>query len=149
MMGRVENLWVKRFAGGPMDPVEHLELVATQGIIGNADQGGWRQVTVISRERWNQAEADLGAAIDPELRRANMLVTGLDLADTRGQVLEIGDVRLEIRGETRPCRLMDEQHDGLKDALDAEWGGGAFAYVHTGGTIHVGDEIRLVAPSTD
>lgn len=145
--GRIEALWVKRMADGPMDPVESMDLVADRGIVGNADQGGWRQVTFLSRERWDKVEADLGTEVDPILRRANVLVSGIELAETRGQYLAIGDTRLEIRGETRPCRLMDEQHDGLKDALDADWGGGAFAYVHTSGSINLGDAVRLLEPT--
>lgn len=144
--GRVEQLWIKRFASGPMDPVDSMELIAGEGIVGNADQGGWRQVTLISRERWEKVDADLGLVVDPALRRANVLVSGLELADSRGQFLTIGEVRLEIRGETRPCRLMEESQAGLKDALDADWGGGAFAYVHGGGTIRRGDAITLADP---
>ncbi len=144
MAGRIEKLWVKRFDGGPMDPVEQMDLVAGQGIVGNTDQGGWRQVTVISAERWARVQAELDADVDPALRRANVLVSGLDLMNTHGQTLAIGEgAELEIRGETRPCRQMDEAHAGLQDALDADWGGGAFAYIRVGGTIRVGDPVDL------
>lgn len=147
-MARIERLWVKRFDGGPMDPVDAMDLVEGQGIVGNADQGGWRQVTIISRERWDRAERELGATVDPALRRANLLVSGLDLLETRGATITVGDVVLEVRGETRPCRQMDEAHAGLQDALDADWGGGAFAFVKQGGTIRVGDEVSLT-PATE
>ena len=41
----------------------------------------------------------------------------------------------------KPCRLMDEQHPGLQDALRSRWGGGAFGTVERGGTIRVGDPV--------
>jgi MOSC domain-containing protein YiiM len=126
-----------------MDRAESAELVVGEGIVGNADRGRRRQVTVLSAERWREAEAELGVDLDPELRRANLLVSGVDLDKARGKVLTVGQVRLEIGRECKPCRLMDDQHDGLQDALQAHWGGGAYATVLEPGTIHVGDEVTL------
>jgi len=138
-MSEIKALWKKPLHGDVMKPVESLNLVTDDGIEGNADQGGWRQVTVISEERWAKAQAALGAEVDPIVRRANVMVSGLDLADSRGKILTLGDCQVEIRGETRPCNLMDEQHHGLRQALDADWGGGAFGVILNSGTIHVGD----------
>ena len=90
-----------------------------QGIIDNADRGGRRQVTVISAEAWADACAALGDHVDPITRRANLLVSGLDLADSRGRTLRIGDTELEITTETVPCRLMDMFHDGLMGRAQA------------------------------
>jgi MOSC domain-containing protein YiiM len=39
---------------------------------------------------------------------------------------------------------MDDQHPGLKAALDADWGGGAYATVLTPGPITVGDPVTLI-----
>jgi MOSC domain-containing protein YiiM len=142
-VGRLERIWVKRAMRGPMDAADSAELVADRGIVGNADQGGRRQVTVLSAERWRRAEAALGTELDPALRRANLLVSGVDLVGSRDQVLTVGGLRLRIGGETRPCSLMDDAHEGLQDALDADWGGGAYAVVLDAGTITVGDEVTL------
>jgi MOSC domain-containing protein YiiM len=126
-----------------MDGVSSAELVVGTGIVGNADRGGRRQVTVLSAERWHQAEAELGTDLDPELRRANLLVSGIDLVEARGKVLTVGDVRLAIGRECKPCRLMDDAHQGLQQALEADWGGGAYATVLDPGTIRIGDEVTL------
>jgi MOSC domain-containing protein YiiM len=142
-VGRLDRIWVKWAHHGPMDTAESADLTEA-GLVGNADTARRRQVTVISAERWRQAEATLGVDLDPELRRANLLVSGVDLADTRGRVLTIGDVQLTIGRECKPCRLMDDQHPGLQDALQADWGGGAYATVLAPGTIHVGDEVTLI-----
>jgi MOSC domain-containing protein YiiM len=140
-MGRVEQLWIKPARRAPMRPVPHARFVEKIGIDGNAEGGGRRPVTVLSQERWNRALDELGATVDPVLRRANVLVSGLDLVDTRGRVLAIGDVRLRIGGENRPCRLMDTFHHGLQTALDLDWGGGVYATVTTGGIARVGDDV--------
>lgn len=143
-VGRLERIWIKRAHRGPMDPVESARAVAGAGLEGNADRGGRRQVTLISAERWARASDELGGALDPSLRRANLLVSGIDLRKSRGRRLLIGDVRLRIRGETRPCKVMDLQKQGLRAALEADWGGGAFAVVEVDGAISLGDEVRWV-----
>ena len=139
--GRLQAIFVKRMKRGPMDPKEQAALVAGRGIVGNADQGRRRQVTILEAERWAEATAELGATLDPAARRANLLVTGLRLAGTPGRVLAIGSCRLRIFCETRPCERMDEALPGLQRALDPDWRGGACAEVIEGGEIAVGDEV--------
>ena len=146
--GRIEAIWLKRARGGPMDPVDRAELVADQGIVGNANQGGWRQVTVISSEAWAAAEEDLGSRVDPSARRANVLVTGIDLEETRDRVLRLGACRVQVRGETRPCHQMDEACDGLRQALDPNWRGGAFGVVLDDGEVAVGDAVTWIDAET-
>ena len=141
-MAKIEQIWVKRFHRGPMDPVTHGTLVAGQGLLDSADQGGRRQVTLITRERWDLVTQSLGLRVEPILRRANVLVTGIDLENTRTKILLLGQCRLRIRGETRPCERMDEASPGLQNALDAHWGGGAFAEIIEGGEITVGNDVR-------
>lgn len=139
--GRVERLWIKRFHRGPMDPVDRATLQAGRGIAGNADQGGRRQVTIIARRRWDGINEAMADDIDPALRRANLLVDGIDLDDTRGRTLRVGACRLLIRGETRPCEHMDAARPGLRGALHPAWAGGAFAEVLDDGEIAVGDAV--------
>lgn len=138
--GRVVRLWIKRARRGPMDPVRELQLDA-RGIVGNADRGGWRQVTILENEVWEAHMARLGGALDPAERRANILVAGCPLMGARGRVLRLGDCRLAIRGETKPCERMDEALPGLRAVMFPDWGGGAFGRVLTEGTIRVGDAV--------
>ena len=140
-MGRLEQIWIKRAHRGVMDPASEGRLEADKGLVGSANYGGRRQVTIIAAERWAELEAVLGATIDPSLRRANLLVSGIDLVESRDRVLSVGRCRLLIGGETRPCERMEEAHQGLQEAMRSRWGGGAWALVEQGGEIHVGDEV--------
>jgi len=142
--GRLEAIWVKRARGGVMDAKQSAALQSKKGLIGNADWGGWRQVTIIEKERWEAVTADLGVTLDPATRRANLMVSGIDLEGSRDKTLAVGAVRIKLINETAPCNLMDELQAGLKNALKPHWGGGAFGYVVDDGEISVGDEVRWV-----
>jgi MOSC domain-containing protein YiiM len=86
--GELRAIYVKRSHRGPMDEVPSARLVAEGGIEGNADQGGRRQVTLIEAEIWDELMHALGGKAPPKSRRANLLVSGLALAEvlTGGEV---------------------------------------------------------------
>ncbi len=124
-----------------MDEVSHARLVEGHGLEGNADVGGKRQVTLIAQEAWEAQAAATGGALDPAARRANLLVSGLALENSRGRVLCVGEARLRVYGETKPCHRMDEIRPGLQSAMRENWGGGAFAEVTSGGDLTLGDSV--------
>src|SRR5262245_830874 len=140
-MAKLHQIWVKRAHRGVMDSTERAQLIAGRGIVGNANQGGTRQVTLIDLERWQELMDGLQTQLDTGARRANLVLEGIDLFDSRGRTLRIGPVRLRIRGETRPCERMEEALSGLQAAMRERWGGGAYAEVLTGGEIALGDEV--------
>lgn len=142
--GRLEAIWIKRARSGPMDPVEQAILRAGAGLLSNANQGGKRQVTIISKEAWARVTERLGIELDPAVRRANLMVSGVDLKNSRGKILQIGNCRIHIRGETRPCERMDQAWMGLRAALQDNWGGGVFGEVLDDGEIAPGDTVQWV-----
>ena len=139
--GRLEAIWRKRAHRGPMDPLSEATLEAGRGITGDANSGGRRQVTIIERERWDAHMSALGAKLDPSTRRANLMISGLPLANSRGRTLRIGATRIRIFGETKPCEQMDIALPGLRRTMYDNWGGGAFGEVLEGGPITVGDAV--------
>ena len=136
--GRVEAIWLKRAKRGPMDAVEEAEMIAGKGLVGNANQGGRRQITIIDAAVWERIMKELGAQIPPAARRANIMVRRLDLANTRKKILLLGECQVRIFTETKPCERMDEVFPGLKAALYQNWGGGACGQVIQGGKVRVG-----------
>jgi MOSC domain-containing protein YiiM len=123
-----------------MDSVARVDLDGL-GLVGNANRGGRRAVTLIERETFERVRATLGPAVEPVMRRANFMVSGVRLAGSRGRVLTIGRARIRIGGETRPCERMDEALPGLRAALEPDWGGGAYGTVLEGGEVAVGDPV--------
>jgi MOSC domain-containing protein YiiM len=108
-------------------------------------QPGPRQVTVLGEEAWHAACAELGEELAWTLRRANLLVRGVDLRQTVGHRLAIGDVVLEVSEECAPCQVMDAQRDGLRAVLEPEWRAGVACRVVTPGRVAVGDAVALDA----
>ena len=141
--GRLEAIWVKRARGGKMDPVAAATL-DQGGLVGNANRSYRRALTLIEQETFVRLRGELGDDVAPVMRRANFMLAGIRLEQTRGRLLAIGPCVLRIGGETRPCNLMDETFPGLQAALDPGWGGGAFATVARPGEIAVGDAVRWV-----
>ncbi len=140
--GRLEAIWLKRMRRGPMDPRDRVRVIAGRGLEDDANYGKKRQVTILSAEQWEEVRRELGSDLDPAVRRANILVRGVSLQQSRGRVLRIGPCRIKINGETRPCRAIDESQPGLRQALDPDWRGGVFGEALDDGEIAVGDPVR-------
>ena len=142
--GRLEAIWIKRMKRGPMDFVEQATLEAGKGLAGNANQGGRRQVTILEREIWAELMTEVAGRLPPSARRANLLIRGLSLSRSRKRVLRIGQCRVRILGETKPCERMEEAWPGLQVAMARAWAGGAFGEVLDDGEIVVGDPVFWV-----
>jgi len=141
-MARLARIWLKPVKGEPLQEVENASVRSDHGLVGNAERGGRRQVTVLSAEDWEAANAQAGSELDPSARRANILVTGLgNLVESTGQVLKVGGARIQVTGETRPCSLMDAAHQGLLAAMEVSWRGGVHGIVLNDADLAVGDEV--------
>jgi MOSC domain-containing protein YiiM len=112
-----------------------------------------RQITILSREAWDEACAELTDLAGPvplpwTARRANLLVEGVVLPRGLGSLVRVGPVLLEITAQTYPCRRMEQAHPGLLKALAPDWRGGVTARVIEGGLVRAGDGVaveRLIA----
>ena len=125
----------------PMRETRECRVRVNTGIDTENRKPGKRSVTFLAVERWKDACRDLGAEVHWHARRANFLLEGVELAATIGRTITIGQVSVLIHGETKPCPIMDQQHQGLRDALKEDFRGGVFGQVLTEGTICVGDPV--------
>ena len=144
-MGRLLGIATRTATKVPMHEPERARISPERGVEGDfRGKPGPRQVTVLGRAAFEAACAELGVALAWTIRRANLYVDGVELADSTGARLAIGDVLLEITGENEPCRVMDLQHEGLRAALGPAWRAGVACRVLRGGAVSVGDPVELV-----
>ena len=148
--GRLVGIARHAFPRAPMEVLDHVHLSVEAGLAGDfrgavkPGRKAKRQVSLIERADWDAAMAELGVDHHWSVRRANLLVEGLDLPQHAGAIVRIGDeVALEIMIECDPCSRMEEIEPGLKAALTPDWRGGALARVISGGDIKIGDSIRV------
>jgi MOSC domain-containing protein YiiM len=130
-----------------METLSAVRVTPERGVDGDArGRPGRRQVTVLAHTGWEAALAAAGAALPWTVRRANLYVTGIDLAEAAGAELRVGaSLRLLVTGETDPCDRMDAVWQGLQAALSPDWRGGVTCRVIAGGDVAVGDPVVLVA----
>jgi MOSC domain-containing protein YiiM len=142
--GRVEALFIYPVEGGPAESRSEIRVTASEGIEGDQPRSPNRAVTLLSLDQWAEVQSELGAELAPEIRRSNVAVRGIALPQTMGRRLRIGEVELEIGGETRPCDVMDASHQGLSAALAGELRGGVYGNVIQPGVIKSGDAVEVV-----
>ena len=147
MTGRLIGIARRERKRAPMEELQRAQIEADAGLEGDSRaRFRNRGVTVMAREAWEAALADLGDADDLPwtLRRANFLVEQIELPREPGGLIQVGSALLRITGETDPCERMEEQHAGLQAALVPDWRGGVTCRVIRGGEVALGDEVAVV-----
>jgi MOSC domain-containing protein YiiM len=148
MIGRLIGIACRGARRAPMQEIGDGLITPEGGLAGDfkGAKHPRRQITVLAREDWLAALAEIGG---PDLswtaRRANLLVEGVDLPRAVGGILRIGSVRLEVTAQTYPCARMEEAQAGLLSALAKDWRGGVTCRVLEGGPITLGDPVEVTA----
>jgi MOSC domain-containing protein YiiM len=137
----IAAIGIKEAKGLPLTLVESASISVEGGLEGHTPTREHRQVTFISEEQWADTLAELDVDLPWHTRRANILVCGTALESWLGKSLKIGEVEVTINGETEPCSMMDQIHQGLRGALTPECRGGVYGSVNQGGILSVGDTI--------
>ena len=124
-MAKLIGIAVKHKKRAPMQTLDAAFISFDKGVESDfRGKPSTRQVTVISKNAWHEANAQLKIDLPWTTRRANLLIDGLDLENTSGRIITVGDVQLLITQETDPCHRMEEAAEGLFDALKPKWRGG-------------------------
>ena len=143
-MAQLLNIWTKPAKGGQMVSHESIECITGEGLQGCVGgKADHRQVTILSLAAWNEAQQEIGEQMEPIYRRANLLVDDIDFENSKEKILVIGDLTIELTGETKPCAQMEELHEGLRTAMKPNWRGGATGKVLNSCTITIGDSAFL------
>lgn len=145
MTGRLASIAMKSTPREPMQELAWAKVSLLAGIEGDfRGRASGRQITIVFAEDWRGAVAGLGSDAPWTLRRANLLIEGIANPKAPGGILAVGPVLLLVTGETTPCRVMEKQLTGLREALKPGWRGGLTAQVMSEGEIAVGDQVSWV-----
>lgn len=143
-MAKLIGIAIRPLKQKEMIELDEVEITIEQGVAGDKrKRAGKRQVTLLSMSAWDAVCKELGVILPWTTRRANLLVDHLDLIESIGSIITLGDVELEITGETDPCKIMETAHAGLLDALKPEWRGGVTCRVLTGGNANIGVDVVI------
>ena len=141
---------IKSEKRGPMQTLDSAYVSLKRGVEYDfRGKPGKRQVTVLSQKSWSLACAALLEPLEWTSRRANLLVDDLELFESTGKIIKIGELSLLITGETDPCSRMNEAAPGLFDALAVGWRGGVCCQVINEGRIAINDKVVIVRNSDE
>ena len=148
-MAKLIGIAIRQKKRAPMQTRESAFISVDKGV-DNDHRGkpSKRQVTVMSQKAWQEANSVLSTNLLWTMRRANLLVDELELINTVGKTITIGNVVLLVTQETDPCKRMEEAAKGLFDALAPDWRGGVCCRVISEGEITLGDDVMLTDDTT-
>ncbi len=145
--GKVEWVSIRPERRGEVKALESVLVSIENGLEGDHYSGtsSKRQVTLIQAEHLSAVASILKQEkIDPALTRRNIVVSGINLLAFADQQFQIGEAILEMTGPCHPCSRMEENlGEGGYNAMRGH--GGITAKVVNGGTIKIGDEVKLHA----
>tara|TARA_B100001142_G_scaffold69077_1_gene69087 strand:- start:3288 stop:3725 length:438 start_codon:yes stop_codon:yes gene_type:complete len=144
-MGTVIGLARRKKLRGEIELVESVYIDRKTGLSG--DIRGTvknRQVTLLSNRSWGDVCRELKEEIPWTYRRSNILIDNFDFIKKSGYRIQVGEVILQVTRETDPCPRMDEQLQGLTNALLSDWRGGVCCNVIEGGDVNLGSEVKIL-----
>ena len=141
VQGSVLALALRPQKGGAMSLAECITLTPENGVQGDHGTSQRRQVTLLDEAAWQTACSEVGTELDWTIRRANILVQGLELPSLLNQQIRVGTALVEVIGEVTPCHFMDAAKPGLEAALTPDWRGGVYARIIESGHVEIDGNI--------
>ena len=139
-MARVQNLFRAPKKHVPMEEVSEVRALGDRGFEGCAHgrAGSKRQILLVDRETLEAMD------LRPGIIRENITTDGINVNSLQvGQLLRIGEARLEISAVCTPCDQMEAIRPGLRKEL---WGRrGMLCRVLDSGLIRRGDPIEKLS----
>jgi MOSC domain-containing protein YiiM len=139
-MAEVQNLFRAPRKRLPMEELAEVQVVTDAGFEGcaHARPASKRQVLLVDRETLEAMD------LRPGIIRENITTDGLNVNSLQiGQLLRVGQARLEVTSVCTPCDQMEAIRPGLRKEL---WGRrGMLCRVLDGGVIRRGDVIEKLS----
>ena len=139
-MARVQNLFRAPKKHWSMEELTEVRALGDRGFEGcaHARSGSKRQVLLVDRETLE------AMSLRPGIIRENITTDGLNVNSLQvGQLLRVGEARLEVSAACTPCDQMEAIRPGLRKEL---WGRrGMLCRVVDGGVIRRGDAIEKLS----
>ena len=147
--GQVDWIGIRPKRNAELEVLTRAEITEEDGLVRDrySKKRGKRQVTLIQAEHLGAVGSMLGqpTAINPQLTRRNLVVSGINLNALKDQQFRIGsEVILEGTGYCHPCSRMETNlGPGGYNAMRGH--GGITARVVRGGTIRKGDTVVFIS----
>ncbi len=144
-VGNIEWIGLRPKRRSDVSSVEGVNVTVEGGLEGDhySKQGGKRMVTLIQKEHLDVVSALLDMNIEPGSLRRNIVVSGINLLALHNETFRLGsEVILKGTGYCHPCSRMEENlGPGGYNAMRGH--GGITAVVVNGGSISVGNEVKI------
>ncbi|MBC8355162.1 MAG: MOSC domain-containing protein [Planctomycetes bacterium] len=155
--GQLLAIRVADAAATAMQSMDEVEATPGQGLVGDRyascngkyppDEDGnvlpKREVTLIESESLTAIANESGAEFSHADTRRNLLTEDVPLNHLVGKSFSIGEVELLGVELCEPCSYLESMHPGIMKPLIHR--GGLRAQVIRGGTLRVGDAVRLLS----
>lgn len=149
----IVGLFIAPQRGAAMQSVEHIDVEADRGILGDryhSGNGTWShwpdaaaELTFIAEESLHAIAADLGRPLPPGIHRRTIVTRGVDLLSLIGKGFRIGTVHLLGDRPCAPCGYLESlTFPGMKEALLRHGQGGLRAKIRGSGRIALGDGVE-------
>jgi MOSC domain-containing protein YiiM len=147
--GVVEAIAIAATAGAPALSLNQARALAGQGLEGDRHVVGRGTFpSGLPGSALTLIEAEVCDAFDPPLglddHRRNLVTRGIDVNGLVGREFVIGEIRCRGMRLCEPCTVID-RYAGRPILRPLVHRGGVRADILTGGTIHVGDTIEILA----
>lgn len=148
-MANVVSVNISERKGEQKHPVPEIQLKFRHGIVGDAHAGDWhRQISLLAEESVDTMRAVCPIPLNAGVFAENINTVGIDLKNLPiGTHLRIGETEVEVTQIGKECHSDCAIRRQTGDCIMPREG--VFARVVKGGTIHTGDEMKLLPTPAD